>query len=60
MHGTSAEQVEVKVVDGLAAVGAGVDDQAIPIAKASVCGNLRGRGKKLAKHGGVLGDSLFG
>jgi len=63
----AAEQVDVQMVDGLAAVGAGVDDQPIAIAEILSSCDLAGGGNKLAEHGCVLrrgvierGEMLFG
>jgi hypothetical protein len=46
--------VEVKVIDGLAAIFAGVDDDAVAFGKALVAGDLRGGLEKMAEEFAVL------
>src|ERR1700712_4019954 len=53
-HGASAEEVDVEVVDGLAAVGAGVDDEAVAAGEALPLGDLGGGGDELAQEGAVF------
>ena len=62
-----AEQVDVEVVDGLATVRAGVDNQAIAIGEILLAGDFVRCGEKVAEHGrvlrrgvGVRGKVLFG
>jgi hypothetical protein len=49
----AAEDVEVEMIDALAAVGAGVDDDTIPIGQALFARNIGGGGEKVAEQGGV-------
>jgi hypothetical protein len=50
----AAEHVHVEMVDGLAAVGAGVDDDAVAFGKALVAGYCSGRSKQVAEKSGVI------
>ena len=59
-HGASAEQVQVQVGDGLAAVRAGVDNEAVAVAQVLGGRDLSCRGDELAEHGRVLREGLFG
>ena len=55
----SAEQVKVEVVDGLPAVVAGVDDDAIAAGvELELAGDLGGGGEEMAEQVGVLGSGL--
>jgi hypothetical protein len=59
----SAEEVEMEVVDGLSAVGAGVEDDAVAasvLANAEVllAGDLGGGGEEVAEEGGVGWNSV--
>jgi hypothetical protein len=63
----AAEEVEVEVIDGLSAVGAGVDDEAVAVGEMLVAGDLGGGGEEVAEEGrvggggvGGRGDVLFG
>ena len=59
MHGASAEKVEMQVADGLATIGAGVDDQAVSVANASSYSAL-GRGcDQPPEHRGMSFEGLF-
>jgi hypothetical protein len=51
---TAAEKMEVEVIDRLAAVFSGVDDDAIALAKALVAGNQGCREEKMAQQVAVL------
>jgi hypothetical protein len=53
-HVAAAEQMDVQVIDGLAAVGAGVDDETIATGQVLVLRNLHGGGEEMAEQGGVL------
>ena len=53
-----AEQVDVDVIDGLAAVMARVDHQAIAFGQAIGAGNLRGGPEQMAKYGAVTFTDL--
>jgi hypothetical protein len=66
-HVACAEEVEVEVLDGLAAVGAGVDDDAVAVGEVLLAGDFGGGGEELAEERGVggggvgeRGDVLFG
>jgi hypothetical protein len=50
VHGAAAEQVEVEVVDGLAAVGAGVEDEAVAVVEAVGAGELAGGKQEMAEE----------
>ena len=50
----AAEQMEVKMIDGLAAVFAGVDDYAIALAEAFVAGNRGGCIQEMAEQVAVV------
>ena len=54
-HVAAAEDVDVEVFDGLAAVGAGVDDEAVAVPEALGLGDLTGGGEEGAEKAGVLG-----
>lgn len=54
MHLPSAEDVDVEVVDGLAAVGAGVEHQAVAVGEVLGAGDFAGGVEKLAEDGGVV------
>ena len=53
-HGSAAEQMQMQMVDGLSAVGAGVDDDAISASEACVAGYLRRLREQMPEEGGVL------
>ena len=64
---TSAEQMEVEVVDGLAAVFAGIDYDAVAAVQISAAGDLRSDGQQMAEERSMFGcglrlrgDVLFG
>jgi len=58
-HVPAAEEVQVQVEDGLAAVAALVEDEPIPIfGQAFVGGNLLGGGKEGGQSGRVLGSEV--
>ena len=57
---SSAEQMQMQMVDGLSAIGAGIDDEPIAVLQLFPSGNLRGCGDEMPQHGGVFGDGLFG
>jgi len=50
----AAQQVNVEMVDSLAAVRAGVDDQAVAVGEVLGAGDFHGCGEEMAEHGGVL------
>jgi len=52
------KQVDVQVVDGLATIGAGVDNQAVAFGKILGTGDLSGGGDQMAEHGGILGRGM--
>ena len=58
MHGASAEEVEVEVFDGLAAVGAGVDDEAVALGEVLLAGDFGGGLQELAEERGVGGFAV--
>lgn len=49
----AAQDMEVEVVHGLAAVGAGVDDDAVALVEAFVAGDSRRGREKMAQQWGV-------
>ena len=51
MHGASAEQVQVEVVDGLAAIGSDVDDNAVAVAEVLSARQLIGDAVEVADEG---------
>ena len=53
MHGASAEEVDVEVVDSLAAIAGGVDDGAVAFDEIFLAGDFSGGGEELAKEWGV-------
>ena len=48
----------MKVVDGLAAVGAGVDDEAVAAIEVMGAGEVAGGGEEGAEEGGVFGEGV--
>jgi hypothetical protein len=67
VHGAAAEEVYVEVVYGLAAVGAGVDDEAVAVGEVVLAGEVSGDVEEMAEGGfvvergmGVAGDVVFG
>jgi hypothetical protein len=67
VHGAAAEEVDVEVVDGLAAVGAGVDDEAVAVGEVLLASDFCGDVEEVAEHGGVVlhgvgvgGEVVFG
>ena len=67
VHGSAAEEMDVEVVDGLAAVGAGVDDEAVAVGEILPAGDFCGGLEEVAEHGGVVmggvgegGEVVFG
>jgi len=54
VHWPAAEQVDVQMVDRLAAVGAGVDDQAVAVGKVLCAGDFAGGVEELAEALGVV------
>jgi hypothetical protein len=52
-HGSPAEQVDVEMVDGLAAVFAGVDDDAVALAEAFLLCDARGHMQQVAEQAGL-------
>ena len=54
----AAEDVDVEMVDGLAAVRAGVDDETVPVVEVLLASNVTGRGEQVAEQGGVLGQGF--
>ena len=63
----AAEEVDVEVVDGLAAVGAGVDDEAVAVGEVLPAGDFAGCVEEVAEGGfvvlrgvGVGGQVVFG
>jgi len=63
----AAEEVDVEVVDCLAAVGAGVDDEAVAVGEILLAGDLAGCVEEVAEGGcvvlrgvGVGGQVVFG
>ncbi len=58
VHGAATEEVDVEVFDGLAAVGAGVDDEAVAFGEVLLAGDLGGDEDQVAEHGGVVGDGV--
>jgi len=54
----AAQDVDVKVVDGLAAVGAGVDDHAIAVDEPFRTSNFSGSGKQVAEERSVTGIAV--
>ena len=66
-HVASAEEVEMEVVDGLSAVGAGVEDDAVAVGEVLKAGDFGGGGEEVAEEGcvgwnsvGERGDVAFG
>ena len=55
---SSSQQVYVEVADGLAAVGTGVDDEAVACCKLLLLGDLGGGGEELAEQPGLLGGGV--
>ena len=67
MQLSSAEEVDVEVVDGLAAVGAGVEHQAVAVGEVLGAGDFAGGVEELAEAGGIVlcgvgvrGEVVFG
>ena len=54
----AAEEVEVEVVDGLAAIGAGVDDDAVAVGEILPAGDFGGGGEEVAEEGCVVGSGM--
>jgi len=54
MHGAATEEVQVEVVDGLAAIVAGVDDQAVAVGEGVGAGEIGGDGGEMAEEGSVV------
>ncbi len=54
----AAEHMDVEVFDGLAAVGAGVDDEAVAAFEVLGACDLAGSGEKLAEQRGIFGQSV--
>jgi len=48
VHWAAAEKVDVKVVDGLAAVAGGVDDSAVAFGEIFLAGDFSGGGEQSA------------
>ena len=57
-HVAAAEDVNVEMVNGLAAVGAGVDHHAIALREASGARNFSGSRKQMAEKSGVRGIAV--
>jgi hypothetical protein len=55
VHGASAEEVEVEVFDGLATVGAGVDDEPVALGEVLLAGYFGGGLQEMAEERGVGG-----
>ena len=53
-EGAAAEQMHMKVIDGLAAVAAGVNDETVAVIQALFPGEGAGLGKQGAEEGGVF------
>lgn len=60
MHGASTEDVQVQVVDGLTAVGAGVGDDAEAAGEAFLLGDLCGNEHEMAEECLVRFDRVRG
>lgn len=60
MHRAAAEEVDVEMFDGLAAVCAGVDDGAVAVVQALLGGDLSGSGEQLAEECGGFAAELAG
>ena len=54
----AAEHVDVEMIDGLAAVGAGVDDDAIAVAQSFCARGVGGHGEQVAKQGRMFAGSV--
>jgi hypothetical protein len=59
VHLASAQQVDVEVIDGLSAFGAGADDDSIAFAEAQFAGDI-GDGEQEAAEEGFVGGVRFG
>ena len=57
-HGPSTEQMEVDVVDGLAAVFAGIDDDTVAAIQFSTAGDLCRHGQQVAEQRSMFGGCL--
>lgn len=67
MHGAIAEDVEVEMIDSLAAIGAVVEDDAITVAQSCLFGDGFDGQQQMTEEvfifgfrSGELGDGLFG
>ena len=67
VHRTTAKQMDVEMVDGLTAVRAGVDDQAVAVGEVFGAGDFAGYLQEMAEDGfilwgrvGVAGDVIAG
>ena len=54
----SSQQMHVEMADSLAAVVAGVDDEAVACGKMLLPGDLGGRGEELAEQLGLFGGGV--
>jgi hypothetical protein len=52
-HGAPAEQVDVEMVDGLAAIRASIDDDAVALAEALLLCYARGHTQQVAEQAGL-------
>ncbi len=58
MHRAAAEKMQVEVIDGLAAVGSGVDDEAVAAIKFFGAGHFADRPEQVAEQVGIAGGRL--